>query len=89
MQGHLLEADGKPVHARDILTVARRLVRLLENEGLVLEGRIGERVSFDPDRHALLANDDAAPGHSVLVRFPSVSYRGKILRKAGVDKTGE
>src|SRR5262245_8648030 len=31
---HLLEVEGKALQARDVLTVARRLVRLLEDEGL-------------------------------------------------------
>src|SRR5262249_23611013 len=29
-QAHLLEAEGKPVQARDVVAVARRLVRVLE-----------------------------------------------------------
>ncbi len=32
---HLLEVDGKTVAARDVLAVARRLVRLLEDEGFL------------------------------------------------------
>jgi molecular chaperone GrpE (heat shock protein) len=85
-QAHLLEAEGKPVQARDVLAVARRLVRVLEGEGLTLEGRVGERAAFDPARHAPLGGDAVAPGQPVVVRFVGVSCRGRVLRKAGVDK---
>ena len=41
-QAHLLEVDGKPLQARDVLGVARRLVRMLEDNGLTLDGQVGE-----------------------------------------------
>jgi molecular chaperone GrpE (heat shock protein) len=85
-QAHLLEADGRPVQARDVLAVARRLVRVLEDEGLTVEGRVGERAAFDPDRHAPLGGDTLTRGQAVVVRFVGVSYRGRLLRKAGVEK---
>jgi hypothetical protein len=89
-QAHLLEVDGRPIPARDILSVARRLVRLLENEGLGVEGRIGESVSFDPDRHDPIgSSSEVGPGFPVILRIPGVLYRGKILLKAGVDKAGD
>jgi molecular chaperone GrpE (heat shock protein) len=84
-QAHLLEAEGKPVQARDVLAVARRLVRVLEEEGLTLDGRPGERTAFDPNRHAPLAGEAPAPGAAVVVRFAGVGYRGRVLRKAGVE----
>jgi molecular chaperone GrpE (heat shock protein) len=88
-QAHLLEVDGKPVSARDILTVARRLVRVLENHGLKLEGGIGERVPFDPQRHEPIGGQEfPAPGEPVILRMVCVSYRGKILYKGAVEKVG-
>lgn len=87
-QAHLLEAENKPVQARDILTVARRLVRTLEDNGLLLENRVGEQVPFDPDLHELLAGTAPQQGRPVIVRFPGVAYRGKLLRKAGVEPMG-
>jgi molecular chaperone GrpE (heat shock protein) len=84
-QAHLLEAEGKPVQARDVLAVARRLVRVLEEEGLTLDGRPGERAAFDPNRHAPLAGEAPAPGAAVVVRFAGVGCRGRVLRKAGVE----
>src|SRR5262249_20705378 len=66
-QAHLPEAEGKPVQARDVLAVARRLVRLLDDEGLTPEGAVGAPVAFDPDRHEPLGGD-LAPGQPAVVR---------------------
>jgi len=89
-QAHLLEEEGKPVHAKDVLTVAKRLVRTLEDNGLTLEGRVGERVPFDPDHHEPLSADVSLEvGQTVTVRFVGVAYQGKVLRKAGVEQRGE
>jgi molecular chaperone GrpE (heat shock protein) len=83
-QAHLLEVKGKPVQPRDLLAVARRLVRVLEDEGLTIEGRMGDRVTFDPTRHT--ADGDMLPGkgQTVVVCFPGVSYQGRILQRPTV-----
>jgi molecular chaperone GrpE (heat shock protein) len=89
-QAHLLEVEGKPVQARDVLAVARRLVRTLEDNGLTLAGSVGETAPFDPNRHEPLSADvSPQPGQPVVVRFVGVAYRGKLLRKAGVEKAEE
>lgn len=88
-QAYLLEVEGKAVQAKDVLVVAKRLVRALEDEGLTLEGGVGETASFDPNRHELLGGQATlAPGHAVVVRFSGVLYRGRLIRKAGVEKAG-
>lgn len=88
-QAHLLEVEGKPVQARDVLTVAKRLVRTLEASGLTLEGSVGETVLFDPNRHESLSVDTfLTPGQPAVVRFVGVAYQGKLLRRAGVEKAG-
>jgi molecular chaperone GrpE (heat shock protein) len=87
---HLLEAEGKALQARDVLAVARRLVRLLEDEGLTAEGRVGAAVAFDPDRHEPLGGDFAPrPGQTVVVRLVGVSWQGRVLSRAGVGPAGE
>ena len=53
-QADLLENQGKPVQARDILSVARRMIRALERQGVSFEGQVGEQVPFDPNRHTPL-----------------------------------
>jgi len=88
-QAHLLEVESRPVQAKDVLAVAKRLVRALEDEGLQFEGSVGETASFDPNRHEPLGGNDAlAPGQPVVVRFVGVAYRGKMIRKAGIEKRG-
>ena len=88
-QAHLLEAEGKPVEARDVLAVARRLLTPLTEAGLVFEGAIGETAAYDPDRHEPLGGPAMAPGQAVVVRIPGCSYRGRQLRRAGVDIASE
>ncbi len=88
-QTHLVEVKGRPVQAKDILSVARRLVHALEDQGLTLEESVGATTSFDPARHEpLSAHSDLQPGQPVLVRFVGVAYHGRRLRKAGVEKVG-
>ena len=85
-QSHLLEIAGKPIQAKDVLAVGKRFIRALEDRGLKLEGSVGEAVAFDPNRHELL-NSGASinQGQQVVTRFVAISYRGKVLRKAGVE----
>lgn len=84
-QAHLLQ-QGKPVQAKDVLLVAKRLIRSLEDNGLTVVGQVGETVSFDSNLHEpLSASSEVSPGAEVVVRFAGVSYRGKVIRKAGVE----
>jgi molecular chaperone GrpE (heat shock protein) len=84
-QAHLLEVEGKPVQARDVLAVARGLLRLLEDEGLTADGRAGETVAFDPNRHEPLGGEVVlTPGQPAVVGVVGMNFRGKVLRKAGV-----
>lgn len=84
-QAHLLE-QGKPVQAKDVLVVAKRLIRALEDNGLSLTGSVGETVPFDSNLHdPLSASTSLTPGIPVVVKFVSVSYQGKVIRKAGVE----
>jgi molecular chaperone GrpE (heat shock protein) len=84
-QAHLLE-EGKPVQAKDVLLVAKRLISTLEDNGLTIVGQVGETVSFDSNLHEPLSASTAInPGAEVVVRFAGVSYQGKVIRKAGVE----
>ena len=85
-QAYLLEKEHKPVQISDLLAVSRRLLGALERIGLEYEGQVGQRVPFDPERHALLdASDSLYPGEQAEIRFVGVRYRGKIIRKAILD----
>jgi molecular chaperone GrpE (heat shock protein) len=88
-QAHLLEVEGRAVQARDVLAVARRLVRLLEDHGLRVQGQVGQTVPFDPDRHEPLSAGAALkPGQPAVVRFVGIRYGERWLRKAGVEPAG-
>jgi molecular chaperone GrpE (heat shock protein) len=84
-QAHLLE-QGKPVQAKDVLLVAKRLISTLEDNGLTIVSQVGETVSFDSNLHEPLSASTAiSPGAEVVVRFAGVFYQGKVIRKAGVE----
>lgn len=84
-QAHLLSQD-KPVQAKDVLAVAKRLIGVLEDNGLILTSSVGETVSFDSNLHdPLSASTSITTGKPVVVKFAGVSYQGKIIRKAGVE----
>lgn len=86
-QVYLLEQVGQDVSARDVLALAKRLLRALADHGLTVEGAVGDTVAFDPDRHAVLGPESAPrAGQPVIVRVPGIAYRGAILHKAGVEK---
>jgi hypothetical protein len=88
-QAHLIEVESRPVQARDVIIVAKRLVHILEDQGMKLEGKVGETVSFDPDKHEPLSADlSPVKGEQVVVRFMGVSYQGQLLHKAGIEKVG-
>ena len=86
-QVHLLETEEQPVQAKDVMAVAKRLVRVFEDNGLELAGNVGETVRFDPNHHEPLSTGTSPKqGERVVVRFVGVAYRGKLLRKAGIEK---
>ncbi len=85
-QAYLLEVEGKPVQAKDVLVVAKRLIRVLEDNGLTLIGSVGETVPFDSNLHdSLSASTSLAPRVPVVVKFVGVLYQSKVIRKAGVE----
>ena len=85
-QAHLLE-QGKPVQAKDVLLVAKRLIRTLEDNGLTIVGQVGKTVSFDSNLHEpLSASSSITAGTEAVVRFAGVSYQGKVIRKTGIQQ---
>ncbi len=85
-QADLLEKQGKPVQARDVLSVAQRLLRALERHGLAFDGQVGAETIFDPNQHTPLQSTGALqPGQPVRIRFSGVTYQGRRLYKAIVE----
>ena len=83
-QAHLLEVEGRTVSTRDVLAVARRMVRALVDAGLTVEGQAGEAVVFDATRHEPLGEFCPAPGEAATLRVAGVSFQGERLRRGGV-----
>lgn len=85
-QAYLLESQAKPVQSRDILQVARQLIRALEQHGLTLIAAPGEQSTYDPAYHTLLNTAHTLTvGQPVTIRLAGVAYQGKILIKASVE----
>lgn len=85
-QADLLENQARSLEARDVLAIARRMVRALERHGVTFEGKIGDPVGFDPNRHTPLnAAVQLRPGQPSVVRFVGARYKDKIIYKAVVE----
>lgn len=85
-QADLLENQGKPVQARDVLTIARRMVKVLERHGVSFEGPLGKQVDYDPNLHTPLNSSSAPqPGQPVSIRFAGARYKSKIIYKSVVE----
>ncbi len=82
-QAHLVD-EGKPLSARDVVNVTRRVVRTLTASGLLVEGQPGEAATFDGERHQPLGDFHPQSGDPVVVRMPGVSLNGRRLHKASV-----
>ncbi len=85
-QAYLLDVQGRALQARDVLAVTRRLVQVLEEQGMQVVGKIGEIQPFDPDRHEPMASGlSIEPGSPVTVRFVGIAYRDHLLKKMGIE----
>jgi len=84
---HLLEVEKKPLQSKDVLAVAKRMVKVLEDEGLTLLGGVNEIVPFDGNYHQPLTSQIRLQhGDRVVVRLAGASFAGRVLRKASVEK---
>jgi molecular chaperone GrpE (heat shock protein) len=86
MQAALLES-GRQISGGSVMALARQLVEALENAGLEPLGAFGREIPFDPQTCDPLAADMVFhPGETVVTRFIGYRYRGRILRKALVER---
>ncbi len=88
-QAHLLQVENKPVQARDVLAVARQLIRVLEDAGMEFEGEVGDVVVFDPDHHRPLGEASLSRGDRVRIRFVAVKLGNRVIHQAGVAADGD
>lgn len=88
-QDHLHRSGKVSVRVDDVLRVGASLVRVLREAGVDTVGEVGEAEPYDPERHdPLSAETSVAAGEEVVVRVVGLRYRGRVLRKAGVDRLG-
>ncbi len=83
-QLHLAAQGAPPTDAP--LKLARQILRTLEAWGVTLEGTLGAVEPYHPERHMpLSADSEPHIGQPVVVRLQGVFYKGKRLRKIGVE----
>lgn len=86
MQAALM-ASGRDISAASVMALARQLTEAIEMAGLEPIAEFGKEVSFDPQIYEPLAADRAFDaGESVVVRFVGYRYKGRVLRKALVER---
>ncbi len=84
-QVHLLEEEKKPIQAKDVLLVSKRLIKALRSAGLEVRGEIGQIAPADSSLHQLAASNEVLQERDeVVIRMPAIAYRNKILRRAVV-----
>lgn len=83
---HLRDTAAAEARAGDALDIGMRLVRGLEDCGVQTSGAVGDDEPFDPGRHDPLSGTTMPrPGERAVVRFVGLVYRGRTVRKAGVE----
>ncbi|REJ91788.1 MAG: nucleotide exchange factor GrpE [Planctomycetota bacterium] len=88
-QVYLHETIGKDVQIDSVFAVSRRLVRVLSEFGLQIQGEVGETVQFDPNYHQPLSRDHSIQSdEAVVVRFAGIGFDNKVIQKAGVESLG-
>lgn len=85
-QAFLVDQQGKDVPVRDVVRLARRIVRALEDAGLEIRDTVGNQVAFDASLHEPLSSEQVlVTGARVAIRFCGIAFRGCVLRKASVS----
>lgn len=86
MQGSLLQS-GKDISGRSVMALASKLADLLEEAVLEPIGTTGQEVDYDPQFcEQLSAAAGLADGETVTVKFVGYRYKGRLIRKALVDR---
>lgn len=89
-QKYLLEVEEKPVQAKDILLVVKRLINVFESQGLTVIGDMGKTITFNPNYHqSLINNIDINISDKVIIKIVGVSYQGQVIKKAIVEKIND
>lgn len=87
-QDYLLSKSGKPVQAKDVLSVSTSIVKTLLRHGMETVGKVGEETQFDLNAHEPISVEEAiSANENVTIRMVGIAYKGKILRRASVSKS--
>lgn len=82
----LIEHQSKPVKPEDVIVHAKLLIAALQEHGLTIEGRPGQVVHYNPNFHEpLSATENPAVDQPVSIRFPGASFKGQVVKRAGVQ----
>jgi hypothetical protein len=85
LQTHLARKKDAALTASDVLVHVKRLITILEDNGMVVVGQPGEIWPYDPGRHESASLAALEPTRPVQIRYPGIAYRSSIVRKAAVD----
>ncbi len=87
-QDYLLNKNGKPVQAKDVVNVSSGIVKTLLRHGMETVGKVGEETQFDLNSHEPISIDEAiTDNENVTIRMVGIAFKGKILRRASVSKS--
>lgn len=85
-----LHAQKKSVQVRDTLQITNRLIRELENAGLIAIGTPGQTTAYDPTLHSPLDSSIALePGQTVTIKLVGFHCKESILLRAMVTALTE
>lgn len=83
-QAYLL-AEGRPLQATDVMTLAMQLAQAAQDCGLEPVGSPGESLAFEPQTMQPLGEGPLQPGAQVTVRFVGYRLGGRVVHKALVE----
>jgi molecular chaperone GrpE (heat shock protein) len=81
-----MAAEGKPVRAEDLLTLAGKLEKAFAEGGLQPVGEVGATAAFDPKFHQRMSGGDVSDGDAVRVRFVGYACGDAVVTKAMVSR---
>lgn len=86
LQLHVAGKAGALLSASDVLIHVKRLITILEKNGMTIVGQPDQVLPFDPTSHEPVDGSSYPNGLTVRVRFPGLAYGSVIVRKAAVEK---
>ncbi len=77
-QDYLLNKNGKPVQAKDVVNVSSAIVRTLLRHGMETVGKVGEETQFNLNLHEPISVDEEiSANETVTIRMVGIAFKGK------------